>query len=129
MTAYLSCECDEDWYPEPGDQGISKIEYSTLQTSKRQRCWSCERLIEIGADVLVFSRYKVPYTDVEIKIYGDDGEIDLANKYHCERCGDIYLSLEELGFCVYPEDNQFELLDDYHKHYSPQAQKRLKDER
>ena len=110
----LTCGCEE-WYPEPGywcyvstDEG-----YQTLETSKRKRCCSCKELIDIGAICGIFPRYKVPGSDIEINIYGEDGEIPLASDYMCERCYDLMLSLEELGFCAYPRENQLDQVAEY----------------
>jgi hypothetical protein len=58
-------------------------------------------------------RYRIPLHDIEVKIYGEDGEIPIPPKYLCEPCSDIFFSLEELGFCVRPFDNQKELLKEY----------------
>ena len=79
----LSCGCD-DW-PEPGTViWYDPDGYSTLETKKRQRCCSCNELIEIGATVGVTHRYKVPEFEIEIDIYGEDGEVPRASKYMCE---------------------------------------------
>jgi len=58
-------------------------------------------------------RVKVPDTDIECRIYGEDGEIPLASAYMCERCADLYFSLEELGYCVQPWEDQRDLVRDY----------------
>lgn len=108
----LSCDCDfgdgdYDWYfTVPHD-------YSILKTKRRQRCWSCKELIDIGAVVNAYYRHRNPKWDIEIKIYGEDGEICLATKYHCERCADLALSLAELGFCWSPDEDQRELVKQY----------------
>ena len=88
--------------------------YSTLDTSRRKRCWSCNDLIDIGAPALKFLRWKIPETQVECWIYGEDGEIKLAPKYHCEECADQFFNLDALGFCSSATENQFDLLEEYH---------------
>jgi hypothetical protein len=117
----LSCECD--WYPEPGDVTFwPPRDYSTLETSRRKRCESCNCLIDIGSLVGKFQRYKMPDSDVEIRIYGDgeDGEegVPRADHYLCEPCMDLYYSLEELGFCPQLGD-QRELAKEYARDYGP----------
>ena len=109
----LSCSCD--WDPYPGQHCWEPEEtYSFLHTSQRKRCWSCGALIEIAAVVLKFHRWKIPKTQVECWIYGEDGEIPLAPKYHCEECADQFFNLEALGFCGSATENQFDLLAEYH---------------
>jgi hypothetical protein len=60
-----------------------------------------------------FPRFKVPDSDIEVRIYGEDGEIPLASSYLCERCADLYLSLDDLGYCGQPWENQLELVSEY----------------
>lgn len=111
----LMCECDTDWYPVPGDwmwSGGSGA-YVPLTTKRRKRCCSCKDLIDVGALTIEHPRARVPDTDIEIKIYGDDGEIPIASDWMCERCGDLYLSLDELGYCVNPRDDMRELVKEY----------------
>jgi len=111
----LSCECDYDgdyeWYWEQPD------DYSILKTNRRQRCVSCKELIDVGSTVNAFYRYRYWKTAIEERIYGDDGEIPLATKYHCEECADLFWSLEALGFCGQPEENQHSLVAEYHQTY------------
>ena len=112
----LSCSCADElepgytYYDEPGD-------FAELKTKIRQRCWSCNALINTGSIVLEFHRFKIPDSDIEIRIYGEEGGIPRASRYICERCGDIYASLSELGFCVYAWEHQGNLLEDYQNMY------------
>lgn len=71
-------------------------------------------MIEIGAICAKFKRFKVPEYDIELDIYGDDGEIPRAPWFLCETCADLYFSLRELGFeCVAPDENIRELVREY----------------
>lgn len=115
----LSCECPEwdgdlaSWlYYEPED-------FSTLQTKKRQRCKSCKSLIDIGATVIKFTRFRYPSEfECDNKIYRDEAsEIPLATWYFCESCADQYFNLTSLGFCVKPDDNVMDLLEKYQDEY------------
>lgn len=68
-------------------------------------CVSCNELLNAGDTVVRFERYKVPETDVEIAIYGDSIEacIPLACWYLCEKCGEIYFNLVDIGYeCIHP---------------------------
>lgn len=107
----LTCECsdDSDWYYE------SPNDYTTLTTSKRKRCVSCRNLIELNAICLEFECWRRPVSEIEENIEGD--QIYLASKYMCEECGDIFFSLEELGFCLYLNEPMKDLLDEYHEAY------------
>lgn len=120
----LSCSCP-DWDPEPGEHiWYEPAGYIEFAARRRQRCWSCNELISIGALCSRIGRFRIPDTDVECSIYGEDGEIPLANKYLCERCSDIYYSLSELGFCVSPMEDQRELLKEYVETYQRTAEVR-----
>lgn len=108
----LTCNCY--WEAQPGDH-VSKEpkDYTEFTGSRRKRCASCGTLIDFRSIVAVFPRYRIPNTDVECKIYGYDGEIKLADGILCEVCADLFFSLNELGFCVSPDENQQELVADY----------------
>ena len=54
---------------------------------------------------LEFDRWRNPVSDVEERIYGDGGEIQLACWYMCEWCGEMYLNLGALGYCHYLGDS------------------------
>jgi len=104
----LSCSCDFDsgsWYYYPPNN------FSLFSCQKRKRCCSCNRLIDIGAQCVEFPRYRSPKGDIEEKIYKD--EVKLASWFMCERCGEIYLNLDSLGYCIWLGDNMQENLEDY----------------
>ena len=111
----LACDCDYDWYPEPGDWYWSEVthQYSPLPFKQRKRCCSCRALIDLGALAVEHPRVKVPATEVEIKIFTDVGEIPLASDWMCETCGDLFFSLTELGYCVGPRSNMHDLVKEY----------------
>lgn len=117
----LMCNCDYsdefDWYyEEPND-------YSVLSTAQRKRCASCHDLINLGAVVTKFFRWRTPKDDIEINIYGDCGEVPLATWYLCEECSDLYFSLDELGFCnlLGGGESMRELVKEYAEVYGPQT--------
>lgn len=111
----LSCDCDmgdgDSWsYTQPED-------YSVLSTRRRKRCCSCKILIGVGDTVVKFERTQpLAYDSIAAKIYGDD--YPLAPWYMCESCGDLYFSLDELGFCIYiDQESMPQLLKQYHEIY------------
>lgn len=106
----LTCDCDYDgdfaWYYGNGNFG-------TLTTKRSRKCRSCSKRISVGEPVMEFDRWRQPENDIEERIYGDDGEMPLASYYLCEPCSDLYSSLEELGYCVSPDEDQRALVKEY----------------
>lgn len=103
----LTCTCTDDyefWYDLPDD-------FTTLNTSRRKRCSSCGKLIDIGAECLKFRRCRDPKTDIEEAICGDG--IAIAPYWMCEKCGEQFLNLAALGYCIDPSENMMELLVEY----------------
>jgi hypothetical protein len=109
----LTCTCDGDYY-EPGAKvWYAPRDYKPLETKRSRKCCSCGDRIAVGATSCEVPRVKVPGTDIECRIYGEEGEVPRASAYLCERCADLYFSLEELGYCVPPYEDQRELVRDY----------------
>jgi len=119
----LTCYCD--WEPEAGQwYSYYPNDYSILDTKRRRRCNSCNNLINVGATCAEFIRFKIPEYDIEINIYGEDGEIPLSSHYFCETCADLFFSLYELGFeCITSTENMHEMVKEYAQNYGPQATK------
>lgn len=108
----LSCSCedyDADWYYYPPD------DFKILGTKRGRRCSSCHELIKVGSECLEFTRERCPKDDIEEKIYGDGPTIQMCSLYHCEKCGEIFLNLDALGYCIDPCDNMMEVLHEYWK--------------
>lgn len=96
----LTCYCDDsdfDWYYSPSE------DFEPLARKRRQRCASCKKLIDIGADALAFTCWRSYKTDIEERIYGE--EVPLADRYHCEECGGLFMALAERGYCIDPTEN------------------------
>lgn len=105
----LNCHCDSEY-----DFYFDEPEwFEPLATKRRKRCASCRALLNIGQEVLKFECYRYPLTDIEEKIYGECGEIQMASKYHCEKCGEVFLNLAAYGYCVDPTVNMDELLREH----------------
>jgi len=105
----LSCGCsgDYDWfYDQPDD-------FSTLETSKRKRCISCNELIDIKAPCVQFHCWRPARTEIEERFKGY--EVYMAPKYMCEKCGEIFLNLSEYGYCVTLGGN---MKDDLETHWA-----------
>lgn len=115
----LTCGCNDDL--EPGYLVCSDVsDFEPLRASKRKRCRSCKELINIGDFAVRFSIWKVPESEIEINIYGEDREVPQAPRYLCEKCGEIYYNLESVGFeCIWPDENMRELLKEYQSVYKP----------
>ena len=109
----LSCSCQE-WDGE-GVAVYSPEDFQKFDLKRRKRCCSCGKLIAIGSDTLEFKRVRGPLSDVEERIYGDDAEISLASKWMCDGCGEIYLNLDALDFCIDIAENMEDLLKEYHE--------------
>ena len=114
----LTCWCDTfgdyDWYYNTPD------DYDTLRTKRRVRCSSCRDLIDIGAVIALFSCYRPPCSEIEDRIWGDDGEVPIADKRLCEKCADLFFSFDDLGFrCVAPDEHMSSLAKEYAEIYGP----------
>jgi len=60
---------------------------------------------------LKFDCFREPNCDYEESRFGD--EVPMAYKYMCESCGEIFLNLADLGYCITLGDNMRDLLMDY----------------
>ena len=118
----LSCDCGDfdpsnfdHWWESPND-------YTEMPERRvRVRCVSCRTLIDAGAVVIEFERFRHANEFEENKLGLD--EVPLASKWMCETCGDIFFSLSELGFCMnVDEQSMQETLAEYHEFYGPNAE-------
>ena len=110
----LSCSCDFE--PEPGDWYYDcALDFRPLQAKRARTCCSCGVKIKPGDCCVEHRRTKVPKTDIEVKIYGEDSEpgIPLSSDYQCEECGGLFFSLDDLGFCVNPREHMRTLVSEH----------------
>lgn len=114
----LSCGCDYDYDGDAEWYYDSNNRFKPLDTKRARRCRACKTLVKRGTTVLQIARWRGPKTDMEAHILGEDAEIHLAPWYLCERCGDIYSSLTELGFCVDLTESMDAQLAEYHRDYA-----------
>ena len=110
----LSCTCNQ-WDGDPGTWCYYvPDDFSQFDGKRRKRCSSCRCLIDKGADCLEFVRERAPYTEIEANITGED-QIQIASLFLCEKCGEPYLNLSALGYCISPTDDVHRLLEEYHE--------------
>ena len=105
----LSCDCG--YYDEISWYYCPPSDFTTLQQKRRKRCCSCQKLIEPNAVCLECERNRDTRTDIEERIYGD--EVPLSSWFLCEGCGEIYLNLSKLGYCIRLGDYMPALLAEY----------------
>ena len=87
-----------------------------LTTKSSRRCKSCNTKIKVGDDCIEFERHiSTEGDEIKERIYGD--EMRLASWFHCAKCGEQYLNLEELGYCVDIAENMHDLLMEYREQY------------
>ena len=105
----MSCNCDDysDWYAEPGEDILP------LDSEHTRRCQSCRKQIRPGDMCLRFDCWRYPETDEEIDQYDEDGKVPLPDEYLCEDCGEIYMNLTDLGYCIGLGADMCEALQDY----------------
>jgi len=111
----LTCYCgdDSDWYYDDDD-------FVVLETKRGRRCASCGTWIRPGETALRFSCWRDPRSDYEWDRFGE--EVAMADKFMCEPCGDQYMNLTALGFCItLGLDNMMDLLQEYREVYVPMA--------
>lgn len=113
---------DFDYYANPDDD-FSKAPEDC-------KCTSCNKEIKKGDVVLHFTCYKSPDENSdnpdEIKAWEDGDYFALPDEFHCERCGEIYLNLNVLGYCLSSGDYMPECLKEYQEMtgFSPEKYKK-----
>lgn len=110
----LSCWCgdgsDSEWFFYEPDEGK---EFASLKASRAKRCGCCKALIKVGKECMTFACFRFPRCDYEEGRWGEDGEIPMADKHLCGECGEIYLNLRVLGYCVSIDKSLKEDLAEY----------------
>ena len=109
----LSCSCmeyDPEYHKFAWEGGDRWLNYPN---KRGKRCCSCQKMIKEGDECLAFNRYRATISEVECNIYGEDGFINLAKWYMCEKCGEIFQNLDDLGFCLSIDDDMNECLEEY----------------
>ena len=108
----LSCDCGE-WDGEEGWCYYDPEDFTVFAKNRRKRCSSCKELIGIGSECLQFDRERATRHRVEENIYGDT--MPIAPLYMCSSCGEIYLNLHDVGYCLYPDEDMRKCMAEYHR--------------
>ena len=110
----LSCDYEDDvfdYYADP-DENFS--------TAKQDcKCESCGKKIKAGETVVRFHCWRPADPDSgnpeDIQADEDGDDVHLPDEFHCERCGEIYLNLHEIGYCLCISEHMPSLLKEYQK--------------
>ena len=97
---------DYDWYYIPDEW------FSPLDKKRSRRCVSCNEKVKVGEECLKLSCYRTPNCEYEENRFGD--EVPLADKFYCEKCGEIFLNLNAYGYCISIGGN---IMDDLRDHW------------
>jgi hypothetical protein len=109
----LECACGE-WDGESGSAYFPDNQLRKLEDGKRKkRCKSCENPISHGEECLRIARERASRHEIEESIYGDT--VPVASWYLCAGCGEVFLNLENAGYCPDPSENQGWLLREHQK--------------
>lgn len=120
----LSCSCGEwdgeGWYwvlaqktIANGDGKIPReVEYFfPLESTRAKRCCSCNEKIVPGKLALRFNRWRGS-TAFEYDRLGWE-EVKIAPWFMCESCGEIFLNLDNVGYCIDIRDFMPHLLEEH----------------
>lgn len=92
----LSCACDVDdcewWY-----EVVTRAE--PLDTKRSRKCVSCHTRIAVGDPAYRITRWREAREGVEERIWGECGEVYMADWYFCPVCASIYHALERINVC------------------------------
>ena len=112
----LSCSCQE-WEGDGWAFWLMNEEFEPFVGKRKKQCCSCGTDIVHLQPCLTFCRGRGPRNSVEEKIYGDPSDpcVPLAPYHMCEKCGETYLNLVNVGFCVDITDYMQHDLEDYHE--------------
>jgi len=95
----LSCSCGGDY----GYYYFPPVDFSIMpERSRRTRCFSCGKFLNKNDEVLKFDCCR-----------GDD--VEMAPKFYCSRCGEIYFNLSDIGYCITLGERMEDLLAEYHE--------------
>lgn len=102
----LTCECTFEY--DTGYWCLAPEDYSELRTKRARRCSSCKALIAVGDCCGEWPRLRCP-----------DPGVRMASAYTCERCTDLFFSLDELGYkCIAYWEDMTELAKEYAREHS-----------
>jgi hypothetical protein len=95
------------WWYQPADE-------APLATKRSRKCCSCGQKVGVGETARKVRRYRPATEWEEMRGFGD--EVQMADWYLCETCGDLADSLAELGFCyTLGDDSLAKQIDEYRR--------------
>lgn len=110
----MSLSCDYDYEPEAGDwMWFWPETVSPLIRRRSIKCCSCGARIKPGDLAAEWRRMKIPSHEIEIAIYGEDGEIALASWFMCQTCGNTALFLRGFKYYFQPTDSMAALVKEH----------------
>jgi len=127
----LSCSCDFDYEFEEGEwyYDICDPDFEKLNFKRSKRCCSCGELIKPGDLSLAHIRARYPYDELESRkklsmdledAMNQEALIPMVPHYQCEKCGEIWLNLQSVGFeCLSPSEDMKKALSEFVKTYEP----------
>ena len=106
----LTCDINDE--PEPGEI-LYRLDHAApkpVKLNRRKRCSDsrCNAFVSNGDSIISVERFKIPESDIEIRVRGEDGEIDMSPMLLCVDCSWNLVALRDEGYaCVFP----FEVTD------------------
>lgn len=116
MSVELDCECgdpyDCEWYFLSPDKGE---EFEPFQESEPCKCGSCKRYIQIGEDCIKFPCYNA--NECAVDENGEELDEDRLEfiSYLCSDCGEQWLNLTDIGYCIPINENVMDYLREYQR--------------
>lgn len=116
----ISCACDYglddcSWYYEVHDEA------KVYDWKRARKCCSCKAKLRPGTKAHCINRWRAPVSEVEENIYGEGGEVYLADWWFCERCYAIYAAFERVKVCVDLTSDLREDLAEFNRDYAPRG--------
>lgn len=98
----IDCACNVDDYDDAEWYWTSDKKKKPLVTKRGRRCCSCNSVIKPQEQTIELDRFK--YDE-----YGN--EVWLASYWHCEKCADLQLFIDGMGWCFSIGDNLIKELE------------------
>jgi len=116
----MGLTCENENYEEHAWFYRQPTDFTVLSTKRGRNCCSCLRFITVRQPVLAFTCKRPSRSEFEFKFYGYKEEaVPMATRYMCEKCGDLALNLNELGYCTPPGEDMRQLVKEYAEMQKP----------
>ena len=116
----ISCECNADYEAE----WWWEVHHAPtiLDTKRSRKCISCGEKLQPDSAVYKVFRWRNPKTEIEERIFGEGGEVYMADWHLCLSCAAIYHALQRVKVCVnLGEDNLHDYLAEFNTCYAPRG--------